>query len=232
MKRNDNIIVLKGVWKTYSMGEVEVHALRGLSLEVKRGEFIAIQGPSGSGKSTAMNMIGCLDVPTKGSIRLEGHDISHMSESDLAQIRGKKIGFIFQQFNLINTLTATENVTLPMIFQGIGEEERQKHARELLYKVGLSERLGHLPTQLSGGQQQRVAIARALSNNPEVILADEPTGNLDSKTGISVLNFLKELHKKEGRTIVMVTHDEHLARHAERIAFLKDGTITDIKGLD
>ena len=225
MKRNDNIIVLKGVWKTYSMGEVEVHALRGLSLEVKRGEFIAIQGPSGSGKSTAMNMIGCLDVPTKGSIRLEGHDISHMSESDLAQIRGKKIGFIFQQFNLINTLTATENVTLPMIFQGIGEEERQKHARELLYKVGLSERLGHLPTQLSGGQQQRVAISRALIHEPKFIVCDEPTAALDAETGYGVMKILRDIADSPDCAVLVVTHDNRIYDFADRILEMADGRI-------
>lgn len=219
------IIKLQDVWKTYKMGEVEVHALRGLTLEVKPGEFLAIQGPSGSGKSTAMNMIGVLDVPSKGTILLEGKDISKMEESALAQIRGRKIGFVFQQFNLINTLTAAENVMLPMVFQNIDAEIRKKRALELLDMVELEERVDHKPTELSGGQQQRVAIARALANKPDVLLADEPTGNLDTATGETVLTFLKKLHKKEKMTIVLVTHDSSLARHANRIEYLIDGKI-------
>ena len=207
------------------MGNVEVNALQGLNLEVKYGEFLAVMGPSGSGKSTAVNMIGCLDVPTKGKILLDAHDISKLSESELAQIRGRKIGFIFQQFNLIPTLTALENVMLPMIFQGMPEDERIERATKLLELVELGDRINHKSTELSGGEQQRVAIARALANNPEVILADEPTGNLDSKTGENVLDFLHKLHKKENKTIVMVTHDIHLAKTAERIEFLKDGRI-------
>jgi putative ABC transport system ATP-binding protein len=208
------------------MGENEVHALHGINLEVIPGEFLAIQGPSGSGKSTAMNLIGCLDIPTKGEILLDNKNISKMSESDLAQIRGRKIGFIFQKFNLIETLTALENVTLPMTFQGIPEEERIKRATKLLTQFGLGDRMDHKPNQLSGGQQQRVAIARALAIDPPVILADEPTGNLDSKTGREVLLFLRELNEHEGKTIVLVTHDDILAKAADRIAFLKDGTIT------
>ncbi len=220
------IIELKQVWKTYKMGENEVHALHGINLEVIPGEFLAIQGPSGSGKSTAMNLIGCLDVPTKGEILLDGHNISKMSESNLAQIRGRKIGFIFQKFNLIETLTALENVTLPMTFQGIPEAERIKRATKLLTQFGLADRMNHKPNELSGGQQQRVAIARSLAIDPPVILADEPTGNLDSKTGREVMLFLRELNEHEGKTIVLVTHDDILARAADRIAFLKDGTIT------
>lgn len=222
---SDGIIRLEDVWKTYKMGEVEVHALRGLSLEIKKGEFVSIMGPSGSGKSTAVNMVGCLDIPTKGRIFLERKDISHLEESDLAQIRGKKIGFIFQQFNLINTLTALENVMLPMTFQGVPRDKRVKKASELLGMVGLGERMDHRPSELSGGQQQRVAIARAMSNDPEVILADEPTGNLDSATGKMVMEFLTQLNKKEKRTIIMVTHDENLAKSAKRIEYLKDGKI-------
>ncbi len=220
-----SIIKLENVWKIYNMGDVEVNALQGLNLDVKEGEFLAIMGPSGSGKSTAVNMIGCLDVPTKGKIVLDQHDISKLSESELAQIRGRKIGFIFQQFNLIPTLTALENVMLPMIFQGVDEKERIEKATKLLEMVELGDRINHRPTELSGGQQQRVAIARALANNPEVIIADEPTGNLDSKTGAIVLEFLKKFHKKESRTIVMVTHDANLVKIAERIEFLKDGRI-------
>lgn len=219
------IIRLNNVWKIYQMGKVEVQALRGISLEIMKGEFIAIQGPSGSGKSTAMNMVGCLDIPTKGNIYLEGKDISHMSESDLAQIRGRKIGFIFQQFNLIPTLTALENVALPMVFQNIPRKERIERATNLLTMVELGDRLHHRPTELSGGQQQRVAIARSLSNNPEVVLADEPTGNLDSKTGLTVMGFLKKLHEEEGKTIIMVTHDASLAKYADRVEYLKDGMI-------
>ena len=219
------IIKLENVWKTYRMGNVEVNALQGLNLDVKEGEFLAIMGPSGSGKSTAVNMIGCLDVPTKGKIMLEQHDISKLSESELAQIRGRKIGFIFQQFNLIPTLTALENIMLPMIFQGMDEKERTERATKLLELVELGDRIHHKPTELSGGQQQRVAIARALSNNPGVIIADEPTGNLDSKTGTNVLDFLQKLHNKENKTIVMVTHDANLSKVAERIELLKDGRI-------
>lgn len=227
---NDFIIKLNDVWKIYKMGVVEVPALRGLNLKIKRGEFVAVQGASGSGKSTALNSIGCLDIPTKGSVYLEGKDISKMSESELAQIRGKKIGFIFQQFNLINALSALENVALPMIFQNIPSDERIRKAKELLEMVELGERMNHKPTEMSGGQQQRVAIARALANSPEVILADEPTGNLDSKTGETVINFLGKLHKEKKTTIIMVTHDAALARHADRIEYLKDGVIVKGKG--
>lgn len=221
----DIIIELKDVWKIYKMGDVEVPALRGLNLQVKRGEFLSIMGPSGSGKSTAMNMIGALDVPTKGSIYLDRRDISTFSESDLSQLRGKKIGFIFQQFNLIPTLSALENITLPMIFQNISTGERREKAQKLLEMVELGDRVHHKPTELSGGQQQRVAIARSLANNPEVVLADEPTGNLDSKTGNTVMDFLKKLHRKEGKTIIMVTHDPNVAKHADRMEYLYDGTI-------
>lgn len=223
------IIKLENVWKIYQMGNVQVPALRGLELEIKDGEFVAIMGPSGSGKSTSMNMIGCLDVPSKGKIFLDSRNISHMTESELAQIRGKKIGFIFQQFNLIPTLTALENVALPMIFQGTTKEQRMKRANELLDLVGLGDRTGHRPNELSGGEQQRVAIARSLANDPPVILADEPTGNLDSKTGDSVIDFLCRLHVAKGKTIIMVTHDEHVAQSAERIEYLKDGTIVSTK---
>ncbi|MBU0758049.1 MAG: ABC transporter ATP-binding protein [Nanoarchaeota archaeon] len=224
------MIKLRDVWKTYKMGEVEVHALRGMNLTVRAGEFIAIQGPSGSGKSTAMNLVGCLDIPTEGTIYLDGKDISKLSESDLAQIRGKKIGFVFQQFNLLNTLSAMENVMLPMIFQRMEKKEREKRARELLTLVELGERMHHKPTELSGGQQQRVAIARSLANDPDVVLADEPTGALDSKTGISVMSFLQKLHREKGKTIVMVTHDDGLAKYAQRIEYLKDGQVVECKG--
>ncbi|MBR9692947.1 ABC transporter ATP-binding protein [Candidatus Woesearchaeota archaeon] len=219
------MIKLKDVWKTYTMGENKVHALRGLNLEVAEGEFLSIMGPSGSGKSTAMNMIGCLDIPSKGSISLDGTDIASLAESDLAQIRGQRIGFIFQKFNLINTLTAKENIMLPMVFQGYPENKRHEQAERLLRLVDLHDRMDHRPNELSGGQQQRVAIARALAVSPQVILADEPTGNLDSKSGGSVIDFLKKLHKEKGTTIVMVTHDANVAKHADRREYLKDGQI-------
>ena len=219
------IIKLEDVWKVYHMGEVEVPALRGLNLEVYPGEFVAIMGPSGSGKSTAMNMIGCLDVPTRGHIFLEGRDISRLHESDLAQIRGKTIGFIFQTFNLMPGLTALENVMLPMTFQGIPRHEREMRAEKLLNLVGLSDRINHKPTELSGGQQQRVAIARSLANDPEVILADEPTGNLDTKTGMEVMEMLSNLHREEKKVIIMVTHDQDISQYAERILHLRDGRI-------
>ncbi|MBI2652702.1 ABC transporter ATP-binding protein [Candidatus Woesearchaeota archaeon] len=219
------IIDLQNIWKTYKMGEVEVNALRGVSLAINQGEFVAITGASGSGKSTMMNLVGCLDLPTKGIIYLDSKDISQLGESELAQIRGKKIGFIFQQFHLIPTLSAVENVMLPLEFQDIPTDTAKKKATEILHKVGLGDRIEHLPSQLSGGEQQRVAIARSLSNNPDVILADEPTGNLDSIAGANVLNLLQTLWKKEGKTIIMVTHDLKLASHAKRIVQLKDGQI-------
>ncbi len=219
------IIELDDAWKIYEMGETDVEALRGLSLTVERGEYMALMGPSGSGKSTAMNMIGCLDTPTRGEIYLDGTDIATLEESDLAQIRGKKIGFVFQKFNLIQTLDALENVTLPMLFQGTPHDEREQRGSELLDKVGLGDRLHHTPSELSGGQQQRVAIARSLANEPEVILADEPTGNLDTETGAVVLDLLEELHEEEGVTIVSVTHDPNVAERAERTEHLKDGKL-------
>jgi len=222
---NDTIIELRDVWKIYQMGEVEVNALRGMNFKVKRNEFVSIMGPSGSGKSTAVNMVGCLDIPTKGEVYLDGKNIAHLPESTLAQIRGRKIGFVFQTFNLIQTLSAKENVMLPMIFQGIPVDKRIKRAEKLLRLVELEKRMNHRPSELSGGERQRVAIARSLANDPDVILADEPTGNLDSKTGNIVMDFLKNLNKKEGKTIIMVTHDVNLAKHADRIAYLMDGVI-------
>lgn len=210
------------------MGDNIVKALNGMNVEINRGEFIAIMGPSGSGKSTAMNLVGSLDVSTKGSIYLDKNNISHMTESELAQLRGKKVGFIFQSFNLIPNLTAKENVMLPIIFQGLDLDEREERAEYLLKLVDLSDRGDHYPNQLSGGEQQRVAIARALANDPEVILADEPTGNLDTQTGQKVLHFLQELNKK-GKTIIIVTHDPNLAQtYAEKIYWLKDGIIEKV----
>lgn len=220
------ILKLDNVKKTYQMGSVEVHALRGISIEIKQGEFVLIMGPSGSGKSTCMNMVGCLDIPTSGSIYLDGQDISELEESDLAQIRGKKIGFIFQQFNLMPGLTALENVELPMIFQRIPKHERDEKAKKALEQVGLGDRMDHLPSELSGGQQQRVAIARALANEPEILLGDEPTGNVDTKTGKEIMNLLEKMHK-EGKTIIMVTHDPNLSRFVERVIYLRDGEIVN-----
>ncbi|MEM4336822.1 MAG: ABC transporter ATP-binding protein [Candidatus Woesearchaeota archaeon] len=227
--REKYIIELENVWKTYHLGHVSVNALRGLNLKVKPEEFVAVMGPSGSGKSTAMNLIGCLDLPTKGEIYLEGKNIAHLSESSLAQIRGKKIGFVFQSFNLIGTLNALENVSLPMIFQGLSEEEINNRAKKLLEMVGLGDRIYHKPSELSGGQQQRVAIARALANDPEMIVADEPTGNLDSKSGENIIKILKTLHKEQKKTIIIVTHDANVAEHAQRICYIKDGVIVKEK---
>ncbi|PIN94245.1 lipoprotein-releasing system ATP-binding protein LolD [Candidatus Pacearchaeota archaeon CG10_big_fil_rev_8_21_14_0_10_35_13] len=221
----ETIIELREVAKYYPMAGGLVKAVDGVTIKIKKGEFIAIMGPSGSGKSTSMNLVGSLDLPTKGQIFLDGKDIAHLDESQLAQIRGKKIGFIFQGFNLIPNLTAKENVMLPMLFQETNEEARERKAEELLGMVELRDRADHYPNQLSGGQQQRVAIARSLANDPDVILADEPTGNLDTQTGEKVLKFLDE-QKNKGKTIIMVTHDPELAmKHAERIYWVKDGRI-------
>ena len=219
------IIKLQNVHKEYEMGNTKIHAVEDISLNIKQGDFIAIVGPSGSGKSTMMNLVGALDLATQGNIFLDGLNIEHLEESELAQIRGKKIGFVFQTFNLIPTQTALENVALPMLFQEIPREERIEKAKELLEKVKLSHRINHLPNELSGGERQRVAIARALANDPEVLLADEPTGNLDSKTGEEIINLFGKLNK-EGKTIIMVTHDLDLAKkHANKIIKLKDGRI-------
>jgi len=223
-KNKMSIIELKEVTKEYKMGDVIVRALDGLNIKIKKGEFVAIMGPSGSGKSTIMNMIGCLDLPNKGNIFLNAKNIGHMHESKLASIRGKEIGFIFQQFNLINTLSILENVMLPMVFQNIPLDDRIQKARKLLEMVGLSKRMKHKPNELSGGEQQRVAIARALANDPEIILADEPTGNLDSKTGNEIMEFLKKLNK-QGKTVIVVTHDANLAKYAQRIIHLRDGRV-------
>ncbi|MFH1591937.1 MAG: ABC transporter ATP-binding protein [Candidatus Woesearchaeota archaeon] len=224
----EKVIELKQVWKIYKIEEVTYPALRGATLDVFKGEFLAIMGPSGSGKSTILNSVGALDVPTKGEILLDGKNIAHLAESELAQIRGRKIGFIFQAFNLISSLNALENVILPMTFQGIQADERIARAKKLLELVGLEHRMKNLPSQLSGGEKQRVAIARSLSNNPEVILADEPTGNLDSKTGKEILELLRKLQKSENKTLVMVTHDNKIAKQADRTAYLSDGKVIRI----
>lgn len=223
------IIDIKEVSKHYEMGESIIKAIDKVNISIEKGDFVAIMGPSGSGKSTAMNLVGSLDLATYGDIYLDGTDIENLEESQLAQIRGRKIGFIFQQFNLVPNLTAKENVMLPMLFQDYDKEEREQRAQNLLKLVELEDRMDHYPNQLSGGQQQRVAIARALANDPDVILADEPTGNLDTKTGEMVLGFLEELNKK-GKTIVVVTHDANLAeKYAKTIYGLKDGKIEFIK---
>lgn len=218
------MIEIRNLTKIYKMGDTEVRALDGISLSIAEKEFVAIVGPSGSGKSTLMNILGCLDVPTEGSYILDGQEISKCNDNQLAEIRNRKIGFIFQNFNLLNKLDAIENVELPLIYIGVGSKERKAKAIEALKNVGLEQRVHHKPAELSGGQQQRVAIARALVTNPPFILADEPTGNLDSKTGREVLQMLKYLHSK-GNTIVLITHDDSIAKEAERIVRIKDGKI-------
>jgi putative ABC transport system ATP-binding protein len=219
----NTLIIFKNVWKTYLMGEVKVNALKDVSVKLGRREFAAIIGPSGSGKSTMMNLVGCLDVPSQGEIFLKGRNIAHLRESDLATLRGKTIGFIFQQYNLIPGMTALENVLLPLEIQEIDDSIAEKRAKELLALVGLSDKMHNKPTQLSGGQQQRVSIARSLACDPEIILADEPTGALDSITGREVIEILYRLWKEKSKTVVMVTHDLHLARYASRHIQLKDG---------
>ncbi len=219
-----SLIEIKDIYKIYNPGENEVRALDGISLNVEHGEFLAIVGQSGSGKSTLMNMLGLLDVPTSGTYTLDGVDVKDMTDDELSEIRNKEIGFIFQGFNLIPSLTAVENVELPLVYRGMKKEERNKLALEALDRVGLSHRLDHLPKQMSGGQQQRVAIARAVAARPPIILADEPTGNLDSHSGIEVMKILHELHQ-EGRTIILITHDNDIANEAERVIKISDGQI-------
>ncbi len=219
------VIKLKNVWKTYNPDKVPLHALRGANLEILPNKFVCIIGPSGSGKSTLLHIIGCLDLPSRGNVYLAGQDISQMSENELAQIRGKKIGFIFQQFNIMQNLTALENVMLPMAFLATPYSKRQWRAEKLLVMMGLKDRITHRPAEMSGGEQQRVAIARALANNPDVILADEPTGNLDSVTGEKVMKIFKTLHEKEKKTIIIITHDHDIAQYGERIVKIKDGQV-------
>ena len=219
---DDAIIMLEEVVKNYQMGETTVKALRGSDLRVRPGDFLAIMGPSGSGKSTLMNMIGALDVPTDGRVLIEDNDVSDYTRSELAILRSEKIGFVFQQFNLIHSMDALENVMLPMIFTGTPKQERVERATDLLEQVGLGDRIHHRPNELSGGQQQRVSIARALANDPDIILADEPTGNVDSETGDRIMEMLTELND-EGKTILMVTHDPHDAEFADRVVEIKDG---------
>ncbi len=224
--QNDNIIELKDVSRYYKLGNAEIRALSDVNLQIKRGDFLVIIGPSGSGKSTMMNLVGALDLSSKGDIFLDGQNIEHLSESDLAQIRGRKIGFVFQTFNLIPTLNAIENIALPMIFHGIGKEERMKRAEEILREVSLTHRKDHLPKELSGGERQRVAIGRALANNPEVILADEPTGNLDTKTGMEIIKLFVDLNNK-GKTIILVTHNLDLVKYARKVLKISDGKIIE-----
>ncbi|MBN2879566.1 MAG: ABC transporter ATP-binding protein [Clostridia bacterium] len=222
------LIEMKNMYKIYEMGTEKVHALDGVNLKINKGEYVAIVGPSGSGKSTLMNMIGCLDVPTSGEYLLVGQDISKMSDRELTMIRRRKIGFIFQQFNLLKKSTALENVELPAMYNGNDSKERKKLALAALEAVGLGDRTKHRPTELSGGQQQRVAIARALVNDPPVILADEPTGNLDSKSGEDIMEMIENLHGK-GNTIILITHDKDIAEHATRVINILDGRITSDK---
>lgn len=222
----NSVIKLEEVTKVYEMGEVEVRALRGVDLSILEGDFVSIIGPSGSGKSTMLHIIGCLDRPTSGKVFLEGADVSLLNDSELARVRGKKIGFVFQFFNLYPTLNALENVELPMMILNKGKMERRKRAKELLESVGMGDRMHHLSHQLSGGQRQRVAIARALANDPAVIFADEPTGNLDSKSGEEVLRIFNELNNK-GRTVVVVTHETSIAESATTIVKMKDGLVEE-----
>ncbi len=222
------IIQLKDVCKNYQMGDSTVKAVQGVNLKIERGDFLAITGPSGSGKSTMMNLVGALDTATKGDIFLDNINIEHLEESALAQIRGQKIGFVFQTFNLIPILTALENVMLPMLFQGYSIEKRKARGKELLKKLGLEKRMNHLPSELSGGERQRVAIGRALANDPEVILADEPTGNLDTKTGLDIMKLFTKLHK-QGKTIILVTHDLGLIKYATKVLKIQDGRIVESK---
>ena len=218
------LIHLEDVTKVYQMGDVQVRAVRGISLRVSQGEFVAIMGASGSGKSTLMNIVGCLDRPSTGKYLLEGREVSHLSRDELAAIRNRTVGFVFQSFNLLSRTTALENVELPLVYAGLSRRERHKRAAEALRRVGLGDRIEHHPNQLSGGQQQRVAIARALVGNPKLILGDEPTGNLDSQTSIEVMSLLQELGRS-GITILLVTHEADIARYASRVILLKDGVI-------
>ena len=223
---NQAVIDIQGITKTYVNGKLSVPVLHGIDLQVNKGEFVSIMGPSGSGKSTFMNILGCLDRPTTGSYRLNGDEVATLSDDELAFVRNKQIGFVFQSFNLLTKLTALENVALPMIYAGMDKKSRNERAAALLSSVGLGDRMDHLPSELSGGQRQRVAIARALANNPAIIMADEPTGNLDSKSTIDVMNIFSGLYD-EGRTIILVTHEPEIATYASRNVVLRDGLIVE-----
>ena len=223
---NQSVIDIQGITKTYVNGKLSVPVLYGIDLQVNKGEFVSIMGPSGSGKSTFMNILGCLDRPTTGSYRLNGDEVATLSDDELAFVRNKQIGFVFQSFNLLTKLTALENVALPMIYAGMDKKTRNERAAALLASVGLGDRMDHLPSELSGGQRQRVAIARALANNPAIIMADEPTGNLDSKSTIDVMNIFRGLYD-EGRTIILVTHEPEIATYASRNVVLRDGLIVE-----
>lgn len=220
----ENIIELQNITKNYYVGSIVVRALRSISIDIKKNEYVAIMGPSGSGKSTLMNLIGCLDTATEGKYILNGTDVSQMEDNELAEIRNREIGFVFQTFNLLPRYTALENVTLPMVYAGVNKQTRLERAKQVIADVALTDRMDHKPNELSGGQRQRVAVARALVNDPSIILADEPTGNLDSKTSKDIMNLLDEIHAK-GNTIILVTHEEDIARHAHRIIRLIDGEV-------
>jgi putative ABC transport system ATP-binding protein len=220
------MIELRNITKAYQMGTQVVHALRGVDLDIKEGEFVAIMGPSGSGKSTLMNILGCLDVPTDGQYFLGGNDVSHLTDDEQARIRSREIGFVFQRFNLLARTDALKQVSLPLMYQGIGARERQEKATAALESVGLGDRLDHRPDELSGGQQQRVAIARALATDPKIILADEPTGALDTKSGEEIMQIFEQLHAK-GHTVIMITHDPEVAEYAERTLWIRDGMMQD-----
>jgi putative ABC transport system ATP-binding protein len=219
-----SLIETQDLWKTYVMGAEEIHALQGVDLTIERGQYVAIMGPSGSGKSTLMNLIGCLDTPTRGSYLLNGKLVSQMNDDELARIRNEEIGFVFQTFNLLPRATALHNVELPLIYAGVSSKDRDKRAKEVLERVELGTRMTHRPNELSGGQRQRVAVARALVNNPSILLADEPTGNLDSKTGEEIMALFARLHES-GNTIVLVTHEADIAAHAHRVVHIKDGKV-------
>lgn len=226
------LIRVHDVWKTYQVGQQQVHALRGLTLEIDKGEYTALMGPSGSGKSTLMNMLGCLDTPTSGRYHLAGEDVGTLDDDALADIRNRRIGFVFQTFNLMPRYTALENVALPMVYAGVGKHDRLSRAEEVLRQVGLGDRMDHRPNELSGGQRQRVAVARALVNRPDLLLADEPTGNLDTRTSIEIMALFEEIHAA-GNTVVIVTHEEDIAAHARRVVRLRDGVVSsdEIKGV-
>ena len=219
-----SVISLRGITRDFQLGAQTVHVLKGIDLDIQKGEYVALMGPSGSGKSTLMNLLGCLDTPTGGTYHLAGRDVSRMDDNDLAAVRNKEIGFVFQTFNLIPRQTALQNVALPMVYAGASKEVRTERAEEVLRQVGLEDRMDHRPNQLSGGQRQRVAVARALVNTPSMILADEPTGNLDSTTSVEIMKLFDDIHKS-GNTLVVVTHEEDIARHAHRIIRLRDGKI-------